>query len=91
MAPLAVTTAEAVLAIIGLSLGLVVAVLVVLLFNRVVIPALEIERYAKDILDAGVGIATNLDDADALVRTRELGGALPGLAVAYLDKIKAAR
>jgi hypothetical protein len=89
MSLLAVTTFEAVLALVGLALGLVVAVVVVLLFNRVVIPALEIERYAEDILEAGVGIAKNLDDVDALVRTRELGGAVPGLAVAYLEKVKA--
>jgi hypothetical protein len=89
MGPLAVTTGEAVLAIVGLSLGLVVAVLVVALFNRVMIPALEIERYAEDILEAGVGIAKNLDDVDELVRTRELATAVPGLALAYLDKVKA--
>jgi hypothetical protein len=89
MTLVAVTTGEAVLAIIGLALGLVVAVVVVLLFNRVVIPALEIERYAEDILEAGVGIAKNLDDADALMRTRDLGAAVPGLAVAYLEKAKA--
>jgi hypothetical protein len=88
---LAVSTAEAILAIIGLTLGLVIALLVVMLFNRVVIPALEIRRYADDILDAGVAIAKNLDDADALVRTRELGGAVPPLAVAYLEKVKAGR
>jgi hypothetical protein len=89
MGPLAVTTGEAVLAIVGLSLGLVVAVLVVALFNRVMIPALEIERYAEDILEAGVGIAKNLDDVDELMRTRELATAVPGLALAYLDKVKA--
>ena len=85
---LAVSTGAAVLAIIGLALGLVVAVLVVLLFNRIVRPALEIDRYAQDILEAGVGIAKNLDDADALMRTRDLGSAVPGLAVAYLEKAK---
>jgi hypothetical protein len=89
MSLLAVSTAEAVLAIIGLSLGLVVAILVVALFNRVVIPALEIERYAEDILEAGIGIAKNLDDVDELMRTRELTTAVPGLAVAYLEKAKA--
>jgi hypothetical protein len=89
MALLAVSTAEAVLVIIGLALGLVVAVVVVLLFNRVMIPALEIERYAEDILEAGVGIAKNLDDVDELMRTRELATAVPGLAVAYLEKVKA--
>ena len=88
MTPLAVTTAEAILAFVGLALGLVVAVLVVLLFNRVVRPALEIKRYAEDILAAGIGIAKNLDDADQIARTRELAGAVPGLAVAYLERVK---
>jgi len=87
---LAVSTAGAVLAVIGLALGLVIAGLVVGLFNRVVRPALEIQRYADDILEAGVGIATNLDDADQIVRTRELGSALPGPAVAYLEKVRGA-
>jgi len=77
-----------VLALIGLGLGLVVAVVVVALFNRVLRPALEIKRYAEDILDAGVGIAANLDDADQLQRTRELAIALPGLAGAYLRKLQ---
>ena len=89
MALLAVSTGEAILAIIGLALGLVVAVVVVLLFNRVVIPALEIERYAEHILEAGIGIAKNLDDVDELMRTRELATAVPGLALAYLEKVKA--
>lgn len=89
MALLAVSTGAAVLAIVGLALGLVVAVVVVLLFNRIMIPALEIERYAEDILEAGVGIAKNLDDVDELVRTRELATAVPRLALAYLDKVKA--
>jgi len=85
---LAISTGAAVLAWIGLALGLVVAVLVVGLFNRVVIPALEIRRYADDILAAGVGIAKNLDDVDQLERTLELGGAVPELAGRYLEKVK---
>jgi hypothetical protein len=89
MTLLAVSTAQAVLAFVGLALGLVVAVLVVALFNRVMRPLLEIRSYAEDILDAGVGIATNLDDVDELMRTRELATAVPGLAVAYLEKVKA--
>lgn len=75
------------LAWIGLALGLVVAVLVVWLFDRVVRPALEIERYSRDILDAGLGIARNLDGVDEAVRTRDLATAVPGLAVAYLRKL----
>jgi hypothetical protein len=88
--PLAVSTGVAILAFGGLALGLVVAVVVVALFNRVVRPALEIRRYAEDILDAGVGIASNLDEVDRLQRTRALATALPGLAVAYLEKAEGA-
>jgi hypothetical protein len=65
----------------------VILIVVVMLLNRVVRPALEIERYSRDILDAGLGIAGNLDDADQILRTRELGAAVPGLAVAYLQRI----
>ena len=87
MTVLAVSTAGAILAWIGLALGLVVLALVVGLLNRVMRPALEIQRYADDILEAGVRIAENLDDADQVLRTRELATAVPGLAVAYLDKL----
>lgn len=84
----AISTGMAVLAWIGLAIGLVIAVAVVALFNRVVRPALEIRRYADDILEAGIGIATNLDGVDELARTRELAGAVPGLAGAYLKKVQ---
>jgi len=76
-----------VLAWIGLALGLVVALLVVLLFSKIMRPALEIERYSRDILDAGLGITRNLDGVDEAVRTRDLATAVPGLAVAYLQKL----
>lgn len=91
MTVLALTTAQTVLAIAGLALGLVVAVVVVGLFNRVVRPAREIDGYADDILAAGVGIGRNLDGVDELQRTLELGGAVPGLAGAYLEKLGARR
>lgn len=78
-----------VLAWIGLLLGLVIAVVVVALFNRVVLPLFEIDRYASDILEAGVGIARNVDGADELQRTRELATAVPPLAVAYLKRLGA--
>ena len=83
------STALVILAWIGLALGLVIAVAVVALFNQVLRPLREIERYADDILAAGVGIAKNLDGVDEAVRTRELATALPGLAVAYLRKLGA--
>ena len=81
------STTVVVLAWIGLSLGLVVALLVVWLFDRVVRHVLEIERYSRAILDAGLGITRNLDGVDEAVRTRDLATAVPGLAVAYLRKL----
>ena len=84
----AVSTGTAVLSLVGLALGLVILLLVLALFNRVVRPALEIMRYAEDILDGGIGIAKNLDGVDELARTRELALSLPPLAVAYLEVVK---
>lgn len=75
------------LALIGLALCLVVLVVVLLLFQGIMRSLLEIDRYAKDILVGGVGIATNLDGADHIVRTRELASAVPDLAGAYLAKL----
>ncbi len=89
MTVFAISTGIAVLAWIGLLLGLVIAVVVVGLLQNIVRPALEILRYAEDILQAGVGIATNLDGVDELAHTHELATAVPALAVAYLDKTQA--
>ena len=87
MTVLAVSTGEAVLAFVGLALGLAVLALVIGLLNRVMRNAREIDRYADHILDAGLGIASNLDDADQIARTRDLGAAVPGLGVAYIRKL----
>jgi hypothetical protein len=87
----AISTTSAVLAWIGLGLGLVVAVVVVKLFTNVMTAALEIRRYADAILTAGVGIATNLDGVEQLERTKQLTGAVPGLAGAYLERLSADR
>ena len=86
MTVLAVTTGQAVLAWIGIVLLLVVAVLVLILLDNVRRPITEIDRYAEHILDAGVGIAKNLDGVDDLATTHELSRAVPGLAVGYLKK-----
>ena len=91
MTVLALTTGEAVLSIVGLAIGLVVAVIVVGLFNRIMRPASEIKAYADDILEAGVGIGRNLDGVDELAQTHALATAVPGLAVAYLRKLGAVR
>lgn len=91
MTVLALTTGETVLALIGLAIGLVVAVVVVGLFNRVMRPAGEIRGYAEDILEAGVAIGRNLDGVDELEKTHALGSAVPGLATAYLQKVQGQR
>ncbi len=80
----AIGAGAATLAWIGLLLGVVVAALVVALFNRTIRPALEISRYAEVILEAGVGIAKGLDGVVELERTRQLTLALHGPATAYL-------
>jgi hypothetical protein len=88
MMVIAVSTGTAFLSLIGLAVGAIVLVVVVALFNQVVRPALQIKAYSEHILDAGLGIARNIDAVDELERTRALATALPGLAVAYLEKLK---
>ena len=85
------STTAAVFAWIGLALGAVVLVVALVLLNRVLRALREIERYARDILDAGLGIARNVDGVDEAVRTRELATAVPPLAVAYLERLGARR
>ena len=84
----AVSTGTSILCLVGLAVGLVVLLVVLALFNRVVRPALEIEGYARDILDGGIGIAKGVDGVDDLARTRELVTTVPPLAVAYLEIVK---
>jgi hypothetical protein len=85
---LAVSTGIAVFSLIGLAIGLFILVSLLSMFNRVVRPALEIDRYAQDILDGGIGIAKNLDGVEELAKTRDLAISLPPLAVAYLEVVK---
>jgi hypothetical protein len=84
----AISTGIAILALIGLAVGLVAALVVVALFNRIVRPALEIDRYAQHILAGATGIGRNLDGVDELARTRDLATSVPPLAVAYLEIVK---
>ncbi len=71
----------------GLAAGAGVLGLVVALFENVTRPAAEIDRYAADILDSGLAIGRNLEGLDQLEQTAALGSAVPGLALAYLDKL----
>ena len=73
------STGLAVLAWIGLALGLTVLGVAQALLYRTLRPLREIKRYADDVLVAGLGIARNLDGADEAVRTRDLAVALPEL------------
>lgn len=88
MTLLAVSTGIAILAWIGLALLLVVALLVVALFNRIVRPALEIKSYADDILVGANGIARNTEAVGELAKARDLATALPAIATAYLEVVK---
>lgn len=76
-------------ACVGLATGVPVLGVVVTLFNRVMTPAREIDRYASDIRDAGLAISRNLEGGEELARTHELASAVPGLAVAYLERLGA--
>jgi hypothetical protein len=72
------STGAAVLAWIGLGLGLGALLQVLVLFYRVLRPLREIKRYTDDILAAGLGIARNLDPVEEAEETRRLATALPG-------------
>lgn len=74
---LAVTTAGAILAFIGLVLGVVVLGLVVVLFIRIVRPLFEIRRYALHIEPSISDIARNLEGLSELERTRQLAANVP--------------
>ena len=60
---------------------------VLLLANRVLRPAIEIQRYADDILEHGVGLTENLEPVPAVAETRELVSAAKGLAVGYVGAV----
>jgi hypothetical protein len=83
--------ANAILAWLTVVVALVGALAAVALLGRVVRPALEIERYSRDILASGVAIAGNLDGVDELERTGEAAAAVPGLALAFLARAEGDR
>ncbi len=63
---------------------LVVVPVVILLANRVIRPAVEIDRYASDILEHGVGLTKNLEPVPALLDTQALVVVAKGHAVRYV-------
>ncbi|HSH59209.1 MAG TPA: hypothetical protein VK988_06110 [Acidimicrobiales bacterium] len=61
----------------------VVVPVVVLLLNRVLRPIQEINSYANDILEHGVGLTGALDAVPKLERTRQLSSAARGAVSRY--------
>lgn len=51
---------------------LVVIPLVVSLLNRILRPAVEIKKYADDVLEHGVNLIAHLDATEDLLKTRDL-------------------
>lgn len=62
----------------------VVVPVVILLANRVIRPAVEVQRYASDILEHGVGLTKNLEPIPALLDTQTLVSVAKGHAVRYV-------
>lgn len=67
---------------------LAVIPLVIFLANRVIMPALEIRRYADEILEHGVRLTGTLDPLPALADTRELTEQVKGNAVRYVTALE---
>lgn len=65
----------------------VVTPVILLLGNRVLRPAAEVQRYADDILEHGVLLSGNLDPVPAVADTRDLVSAAKGLAVGYVGAV----
>ena len=74
---------------IGNIIFLFVVVPVVLLFlNRVLRPTMEIDAYAKDVLEHGVALTAALDDIPKLRRTQELAGSARQSAGRYVSALE---
>lgn len=84
MTILALGTGAAILAWITVVVALVGALAAIVLLNRVVGPAGEIEAYADDVLEAGLAIARNLDGLEELGDTRRIALAAPDLVGGYV-------
>lgn len=64
---------------------LVVTPVVLLLANRVIRAAIEVDRYARDVLEHGVKLTGHLDPVPAIATTRDHVAAAKGLAVRYVE------
>lgn len=86
MSQLAVGTGVAILAIIGLVIGLVVFAVVVLLLNGVLSPLRKVLRDVQDAKTAPM-LEHGVKGTDQLGRTQQLAQSVPPLAVAYMQKL----
>lgn len=86
MIPVAISTGLAILAIIGLVVGLVVFAVVVLLLNSTLAP---LRKVLVDVQDAQTApmLERGVKGTDQLGRTQQLASSVPPLAVAYLQKL----
>ncbi|MGH9281622.1 MAG: hypothetical protein ACRD0S_01660 [Acidimicrobiales bacterium] len=66
----------------------VVVPVVLLLLNRLLRQIMEIDAYADDILEHGVGITAALDGVPKLARTRDLVNTAHGAAGRYVGALQ---
>lgn len=71
----------------NVALLFLVVPVVLLLLNRLLRQIMEINAYANDILEHGVGITAALDAVPKLVTTRDLAGTAHGLAGRYVGAL----
>lgn len=86
----AISTGLAILAWIGLAIGLVVLLVVVFLLNEVLTPLREIARHARGVPEVAPFVVTGVKGVEDLRRTSELASSVPPLAEAYLAKLSSA-
>ncbi len=66
---------------------LVVLPVVVVLANQVVRCTIEVDRYAADIVEHGVGITKQLEPLPATMRTQNLTVRTKSCAITYIDAL----
>lgn len=86
MTILGVSTGIAVLAFIGLAVGLVVFFVVIMLLNGVLTPLTQILEHVRNAQTAPM-LEHGVKGPEQLGRTRQLAESVPGLAVGYMQKL----
>ncbi|MGH2941570.1 MAG: hypothetical protein ACRDLN_02175 [Solirubrobacteraceae bacterium] len=86
MTAIAVGSTVAVIALIGLAVGLLVLAVVILLLHGTLTPLRKILEDVRSAQTAPM-LKTGVKGTDQLDRTRRLADAVPGPAVAYMQKL----